>query len=164
MAKNKNTDDTTATTATNVTTAIAAPASGFGMRKLSSREDLANAFRGASMAPRFVTLENGDFICGNFVRFGRVQLGDAHKDRVTGELKSVATVVLDLGAGDRIEFLSAHELDRSLGRDPVTGLSSAVVPGDELRIARGPDERVGGQVVTRYIVGIVKAPAATVAP
>ena len=161
MAKNdKTTTTTTTTTPTATALAPVNPAAARGMRKLASREEMADAFRGSQMAPRFVTLENGDFICGAFVRFGRVQLGDQHKDRVTGEYKSAATVVVDLGAGDRIEFLSAHELDRGLGRDPVSGTSAIVAAGDEVRIARGPDERVGGQVVTRYIVGIVKAPKA----
>ncbi len=165
MATDKKATRTTTTTTTTddgapVTALATAPASNFGMRKVSSREEMADAFRGRQMAPRFVTLEEGDLVEGAFVRFGRVQLGEAHKDRVTGEYKVAATVIVDIGGGARLEFLAAHELDRGLGRDPVTGRSEVVHEGDTVTILRGKDERVGPSLVTRYIVGITPLPRA----
>lgn len=103
---------------------------------------------GIEMAPIFVRLAEGDFIQGIFERKGRVRAED-ERDRITGEIREkwIGTIVLRRGAV-LVEFNSAHEIDRALadlGKDDRGRV--------ELRVLRGPDERIpGGTVVTRYRV------------
>jgi hypothetical protein len=115
------------------------------IRRAETARELADVFRGKEMAPRFISLREGDVISGGFVRFGEVPLSEI--DKITGEPKVAPTVVMrcatEIGPA-LVEFLSAHELSRML-KD---------AEGRMVTIARGGTRRIdGGRQVTDYIVG-----------
>jgi hypothetical protein len=112
---------------------------------LKGPEDAARAFAGYELAPVFIRLEEGDMVAGQFVREGAVASSEEETDPVTGEIrrKSLPTVILRTSYG-LVEFLSAHELRRSL---------AGVREGTDVRILRGREVSRGKNRVTEYRVG-----------
>lgn len=155
--KNKNAQTTmrngdthpNAPTATNEETALAVPTNDIppGVLVRGASADQKRALvAGMKMAPRFVQLEAGDAITGTFIRFGETDLAEK-LDRLTGTYSTptVPTVVLGVGGGIEVEFLSAHELKRKL---------KAARAGQRVTIIRGEDRLVGDRRVTDYDVAI----------
>lgn len=141
------------TAAPDDTQLAATPAAQLGIRKASDA-DLARLMNDYEVAPEFVTLEAGDLIEGVFVRWGSVKVNRRRGediDRLTGQPlppRDVDTLVVDIGR-KTIEFLSAHELGR---------IFNGIDKGQPLWLVRGPDEKVNGQIVTRYRGGRGKVP------
>jgi len=116
------------------------------VKRGASQMDVALAFKGADLAPIFVTLAEGDLIQGIFVRRGRVRTSDDKPDRVTGVVGEKFIPTLVVRKDDALyEFNQAHEIERAL-----TELTQADSGKVEITILRGPDVRVGTNSVTRY--------------
>lgn len=132
------------------TTALAVPEPTGLILRADNAAAAAALFDGAEMAPVFVTLTEGDAVQGVFERFGSV--ATAEVDKFTGEIKTISTVVLAVAGGGKLEFNSAHEIDRALGHLRGTEPGKVLVT-----VLRGPEERIdGGRSVTRYRVGFRK--------
>lgn len=107
--------------------------------KITDESEFRSAMVGFELAASFVTLQKGDCFTGIMEGQGCVEI----EDKETHQAKPVATWIFQTKEG-KFEILGAHELDRKLNPIPKGAL---------VRIVRGPDERVGARMVTRYEVG-----------
>lgn len=140
MAKNKTTVATKADT-TMEGTALAVMGGGAipGLRTLSP-EDMASALAGRTVLPPVVSLdEPGRSVCGVVVGPGQEV---EYTDKVTGEERFLKTWRFDVGAGVRVDVLSAHALDKALP-DMV---------GKNVLVVKGGTKKVGARQVNQYII------------
>lgn len=154
MSKSNNNKPTTTTTAPEaaapvpavVALASSAQPAEYGISRLDDATAAAWGADGWSPGARFIKLREGDVVTGILVGAGSVDVADP----ATGGAGSqtVGTWLVEIAPGDVVEFLGAHELDRQLG--PIAERIAAGRGRYEVRIARGPEERVGGRAITRY--------------
>lgn len=119
--------------------------------KVKDEHALASAMADVELAPQFLVMESGDMLEGILAGAGEVESTDDE----TGQPKMLKTWIVRHASGVLVEFLSAHELSRALTPRSPLGKTPDKYPWDSVlvRIFRGPDERVGKRMVTRYVVG-----------
>ena len=103
-------------------------------------------FRGMKVAPRFVTIEEGQAIRVELLDQGATMV----RDRQTDIEKDVPTWIVRGPDGARYEFLSAHELNRVL-RPLLVGIRER---GERWNVGiwRGRDKKSNGRNVTDYVI------------